>query len=211
MSEDDGSIGLVDFSSVVVAIERNSNRERRNSSTASDITFDSICEMAESRSSAEQEDDSKYADYRRMLTASNRTKKSKKTPDPPDDIFGTIPFKGHPKVNRVFDKQPLHKNPSWSHRVHSAGVCVSFDKASNRPCHPTTAPNHVPFFDDSFETEPTASVASLGSGRFQWFARGKQKGEEEIKRKDQRHVAPKAHRKLRGGSFFERSHRRTVP
>lgn len=73
--DDDESIAMGDHSSTIVSIQQSNDFVRSNS--LSDITFDSSSEH-DGWCSSEEEEDSNYAEYFRILTASNQAETTDK-------------------------------------------------------------------------------------------------------------------------------------
>lgn len=195
MSEDDESVVLIDFSSMDVTVERSNHSLRLNTSTASEITFDSSDDLDESLGS-EEEDVNTYSDYLQMLKASNRQKKN----GPQNNSSKNPPTRERP-MNRLFSSQPLNK---FRTRPRCGQIATVFDEPLNLSCKPPVAPKRLPFLDDSFVTALTASTTTLGSDGLQWLVIGKEWKGEENERKDKAMEIPKRSKSREGKPRFFR-------
>ena len=169
--------------------------QRFNASASSDITVDFSGELddfsdLDDSCSSEEDDDSIYEDYRQMLTAGNRT--TKKKPQEHEQKTST-----HPTRTRFCRVA----------RTNRSSTAKAFDPDTKLP----VAQKHVPGSDETILTQQTASVTSLGSAEFQWFASGGERKEGESttsRRRAKINISSKNRESIHGVSrFFRRGGR----
>jgi hypothetical protein len=159
MREDDDSIVIYDFSSSFIPIERIDCRLFYDSCAASDITLDdSSSDHSESSSESEDEVEGTYVEYQRMMMIRNQANATRKQES--SKVFSSSALW---KVMSTSNQNPVKSAYKNRWRVNRDQISRALEEPPNLSCHPPTVPKRLPFLEDSFATQQTASMNSIGS------------------------------------------------
>jgi hypothetical protein len=182
-------------------MEHRQDSQTFNASTSSEITFDyyfsegdesSLSSWDDSWSSEDEEECSKFDDYRQMLTAGNRLSKKKANKNTKETLTGKSS-----NSKRVRERRNTLANTS-----------TALEADESLRSKPQNAGQNGRRCDETIATQQTTSVASLGVDEFQWFA----SGGDRTKGESARAVASLKNTKNKEGisRFFRRGGRKSI-